>query len=65
MEKTQIKYELEHVTETVKRLIFDIPKYELSKELKITMTTLNRRLKEHTWTYEEFLIIKILSNKKL
>lgn len=65
MDKAQIKFELEKITETVKRLIFDIPKYELANELNISRVTLDRRLKEHSWTYEEVLIINILSNKKL
>lgn len=65
MDKVQIKYELEKITETVKRLIFDIPKYELANELNLSRVTLDRRLKEHSWTYEEVLVINILSNKKL
>lgn len=65
MDKAQIKFELEKITETVKRLIFDIPKYELANELNLSRVTLDRRLKEHSWTYEEVLIINILSNKKL
>lgn len=63
MDKAQIKFELEKITEIVKRLTFDIPKYELAKELNLARVTLDRRLKEHSWTYEEVLIIKILSNK--
>lgn len=59
----KIDYKLKELTETVKRLVFDIPKFELADKLEITRFTLNRRLKEHTWTYKEYLIISELSNK--
>lgn len=57
----KIKPKVLSVTEKVKRLLFDITRGELSKELSVTAKTLNVRLKKHNWTYEEKLIIDELS----
>ena len=63
MEK-QINNKLQSVTEKVKRLIFDIPKYELAKTLGINQKTFDKRLETNDWKYREVLIIETLIEKQ-
>ena len=63
MDKNLIKSKQAAVTEKVKRLIFDIPKYELAKILEVSRVTFDKKLQNHDWSYAEKLIIDQLSAK--
>lgn len=64
MENKKVKIELLKITEKVKRLIFDIPKSELSKILTINPKTLDKRLTDNDWKHSEVLIINDLIEKR-
>ncbi len=61
MTHREAKSKVVSFTDTVKRMIYDIPKIELSKKLGIGRGTLDRRLRDHTWTYQDYLIINELN----
>ena len=66
MTKEIAKKESIKLTGMVKRLIFDIPKYELAEKLGISRPTLDRRIIDHNWTYIEYLILnKEFSNHNI
>ena len=55
--KMKIDARLILVSENVKRLLFDFPKFKMALLLELNERTLNSRLKKHTWTYKEKLFI--------